>query len=280
MAELWSAHTPHNSQRGTQRATARHWLSDDDFVPTKQFTTSRPHSRSKRSFKQPAWSTEQPPKDFLMRSKERRRPGPDRALGEMYWEEDAPPQARSLGRDRPLSYAPRRYVDVALPWAHEEVLDSPGLVHAWEKHHVLSWLHAIGLGELIANFRSAGLKGEDLLKMRPKEVGDTLSLADEAAVMSVCAALAWLKADWKAARQAAGLSTRLEEESNRCVPPFFSFSFFSPLSRPGADPVSRRRCPQAKTAHRRPPRDDRRRRCAAAGRDGRLRLPRARRALG
>jgi len=89
----------------------------------------------------------------------------------------------------------------------EDVIDSPGLVHAWEMHHVLSWLHTVGLGDIIATFRAKKFKGEDLLKLTPKNAAEALKLADETTVMRVLEQVMPLKDEWKAARQAAGLMT-------------------------------------------------------------------------
>jgi len=90
---------------------------------------------------------------------------------------------------------------------YEDVVDSPGLVHAWEKHHVLSWLNTVGLGDVIASFKSQKIKGEDLIKLTPKNAADHLKLKDQTTVMRVLERVMPLKEEWKAARQAAGLKT-------------------------------------------------------------------------
>ena len=74
---------------------------------------------------------------------------------------------------------------------------------------MLSWLQSAGLGDLVANFRSAKVKGEDLLQLTPKNTGEKLGLKDETAVMRVVAAVMPLLTEWRAARQAAGLSIKL-----------------------------------------------------------------------
>jgi hypothetical protein len=61
----------------------------------------------------------------------------------------------------------------------------------------------------VANFRTAKVTGEDLLQLTPKNTGENLGLKDETAVMRVVAAVMPLINEWKAARQAAGLSTKL-----------------------------------------------------------------------
>ena len=87
-------------------------------------------------------------------------------------------------------------------WRSEgNVANVPSLAHAWEKHHVQSWLHSVGLGDLIANFRSAKVKGEDLLKITPKNAAANLKLRDETTVMRVVAAVMPLIKEWKAARR-------------------------------------------------------------------------------
>lgn len=78
---------------------------------------------------------------------------------------------------------------------------------------MLSWLRSSGLGDLVANFRSAKVNGEELLQLTPKNTGEKLNLKDETAVMRVVAAVMPLVNDWKAARQAAGLSTKLTSEA-------------------------------------------------------------------
>jgi len=87
--------------------------------------------------------------------------------------------------------------------------NAAGLVHAWEKHHVLSWLHDVGLDDLVSHFRAAKVDGEDLLKLKPKNVGDELKLTDQTAIMRVCAAIAPLQEAWKASRWAHGLKIKL-----------------------------------------------------------------------
>ena len=97
---------------------------------------------------------------------------------------------------------------------HEAVGSAPGLAHAWEKHHVLSWARVAGLDDLVAKFRAANLSGKELLRLAPRSVASTLKLgADEPAAFRVCAALAHLKARWGAARRAAGLPTKLEDDA-------------------------------------------------------------------
>lgn len=93
----------------------------------------------------------------------------------------------------------------------EDVADTPGLVHAWEKHHVLSWLHAVGLGDVVAKVKAKGLSGEDLLLLTPKNISEELDLQDQTVVMRVLSQLMPLKEAWKAARQAAGLKIKLKE---------------------------------------------------------------------
>ena len=94
----------------------------------------------------------------------------------------------------------------------EDVADAPGLVHAWEKHHVLSWLHTVGLGDVIANFKAKKISGEDLLGLTPKNLSEKLGLTDQTAVMRVLQQVMPLKQEWKAARQAAGLKLKIRPD--------------------------------------------------------------------
>ena len=79
----------------------------------------------------------------------------------------------------------------ALHLPHEGVEDSPGLVHAWEKHHVLHWLVSEGLGDLIAQFKAQKIIGKDLLKMTPKNALDMLGgkVSDQTTLMRVLEAI-------------------------------------------------------------------------------------------
>ena len=88
----------------------------------------------------------------------------------------------------------------------------PSLAHAWEQHHVLGWLAEVGLGDLIANFRSAKVTGKGLLKFTPKNTAETLNLKDEVSTMRVVAAVMPLVNEWRAARKAAGLPIKLEPD--------------------------------------------------------------------
>jgi len=83
-------------------------------------------------------------------------------------------------------------------------------LHAWEAKDVERWLYSEGLDEVVHAFRSAKLRGEDLLDMNPNNAGDKLKDVDSAAVMRVCAALMPLKHIWKHTRQAAGLKTNVK----------------------------------------------------------------------
>ena len=85
--------------------------------------------------------------------------------------------------DRAEHYASREPVYDRPMAAHladplDEHDSSPGLVHAWEQHHVLSWLYAVGLSDVVANFKAQKLRGEDLLQLTPKNVAQKLSLTD------------------------------------------------------------------------------------------------------
>jgi len=122
------------------------------------------------------------------------------------------PHSRNLG-ERSRDLGGRRVWHDAITAPHnpyEDVVDSPGLVHAWEKHHVLSWLHSVGLGDTIANFKKHKFKGDDLLKLTPKNVAEHLGINDGTTTMRILERVMPLKEEWKAARQAAGLKTRLD----------------------------------------------------------------------
>ena len=73
-----------------------------------------------------------------------------------------PVSDRYWNADRTLRYhyglSPELYWDDPITAAHfplEEVSEAIGLAHVWEKHHVLSWLHSVGLGDIIANAKAA-----------------------------------------------------------------------------------------------------------------------------
>lgn len=79
--------------------------------------------------------------------------------------------------------------------------------HAWELKDVQRWLYAEGLEDAVAAFRSAKIKGEDLIKLTPAEVAGLFD--DKTMAMRVCGALHPLKRSWKRSRQAAGLKINL-----------------------------------------------------------------------
>jgi len=79
--------------------------------------------------------------------------------------------------------------------------------HAWELKDVERWLYAEGLEDAVAAFRSAKVKGDDLIRMTPADVAHLIE--DKTMSMRICGALHPLKRSWKRSRQAAGLKTNL-----------------------------------------------------------------------
>ena len=82
----------------------------------------------------------------------------------------------SDGRDRAIS---RKDMDVSARPGHapdEHVGGAPGLAHAWERHHVISWARVAGLGDLVAFGRQNSRV--ELLQLTEKRA-TTLKLRDD-----------------------------------------------------------------------------------------------------
>ena len=61
----------------------------------------------------------------------------------------------------------------------------------WRARHVP--LSHEGLGDCVGAFRSAGIDGNALLRLRPDNLGETLRIPDEQTEFRICAALSPLK---------------------------------------------------------------------------------------
>ena len=189
---LWTAHSPRRRSGSWRQSTSplrTRSPTAAGFAPTWRATGSPLAPSSTRRWSPPAYAYH---------------PRTSTAAWAPRWEADAPLYQYHDGSflywDEPLH-------EKHLPL--EDVLDAPGLVHAWEKHHVLSWLHAVGLSDVVANFRTAKFIGEDLLRLTPKNIAEQLKLKDQTTIMRVMQQVMPLKEDWKAHRQAAGLRTKV-----------------------------------------------------------------------
>ena len=204
-SQIWSAHSP-------QRRSRAAWETLDE-VDDLGFAVSLPPNdldgfNTRHSFGRSEVLNRRPVSPNRPYSPKRRSPTIPRARV-------SPKQHAHYWLDEPVSSPPRPYLDDApsfLGPAPLEEVDwrrTPGLAHAWEKHHVISWLYDVGLSDVVANFRAQKLEGKDVLQLTPKNAKEKLKLNDQIAIMRVLEAVMPLKEEWKAARQAQGLSVKL-----------------------------------------------------------------------
>lgn len=113
-------------------------------------------------------------------------------------------------RDSPLQHAHNsRTWRPNTRWSSYENVVGAEFLHAWEMKDVERWLYAEGLDEAVNAFRTAKIKGEDILDLNPNNVVTKLNV-DDSIAMRVCASLLPLKSSWKRSRQIAGLKTNMK----------------------------------------------------------------------
>ena len=181
MSQLWTSHSPSGA---TRRPGTWHWSDGDEEMHTRS-PYRKSHHRSGSGHQ----------RSGSARGVTSARARPISPGSHTAWPRShrtMPYHSDTTGweLDRAEHYASREPVYDRPMAAHladplDEHDSSPGLVHAWEQHHVLSWLYAVGLSDVVANVKAQKLRGEDLLQLTPKNVAQKLSLTDGTTIMRV-----------------------------------------------------------------------------------------------